>query len=324
MNCLAKSLCRRGFSLALALALLLAASPLTALAADSVPLVIMTHTVNDLGYLSPGLMPPMTDDLGGTYYFSAEGRNADRTYFSVQNIPTSRDHKPSQITFPYDRDGQQGQISYTLNQQSLGKAYLYKIRVSGLPITRAMLSSPLRGDNRFICEQVPSTSGGELVLWLVGGEHPHLVLMEGDELAFNLELDGGDYPVNPNAESETTPIHMVTGEYTSMYITLMDVYTFSRNHSQLERDPEAPGIIPEVRLDQWELLVYPDADPTLYLDPDLAQESPVQLEGGNSYIASDVLDHEECLAILVEYKGAYQIVGFMPKGVEKIIYRKLN
>jgi len=311
-------------ALPLLLACLLACRP--SLAADAetaeIPLVLLTITADHTGAPSLGGMPPLTDDLGHEYPFATDGENEGRAVFSVQEIAVPSGAEPVSAGFYYYLDGESGQVVYTLNQAALHEVYLYRIVLPGLQCTSAKLTSPLGNDEFFIFEQVPAEDNTSLTMMASGGSVARLLVFDGNDLAFNLEIRGVDYPVNPAHLVDMFPINLITGETQLVRATLLDIYSFADRCSHLERNPTPDPFWtaePPV-LQNYELLIYPWADLSLWEDPELTVKCERRLKGGSSMWGVDVAGYENVVAVLDGSPGDEKIIGYIPGDVDGIDY----
>ena len=287
-----------------------------------IPLVLLTVTANHSGAPSLERMPPLTDDLGHENPFVTDGDNAERGVFSVQRIAVPAGTEPTTAGFQYNLDGESGQVNYTLNQEALGKVYLYRIALPGLQCTRALLTSPLGGDQFFIFEQIPAEGNTSLAMMASGGPVARLVIFNDNDLSFNLEIRGMDFPVDPSYVVEMSPSNLTTGEAQLVQVSLLDIYSFADQHSYLELNPlPDPSQATEPPVPRnYDLLIYPWADLRLWKDPELTTPSDRQLKGGGSMSACDVAGHAGVVAVLDGPPGNEAIIGYIPKDVEAIDY----
>ena len=318
----------RPLFLACLLACLPSAAALAADAADTgvekIPLVLLTITADHTGAPSLRGMPPLTDDLGYEYPFMIDGENKGRAVFSVQEIGAPTGTEPVSAGFFYYLDGESGQVSCTLNQGALKEVYLYRIVLPGLQCSHAKLTSPLGNGEFFIFEQTPAKDNTSLTIMASGGPVARLLIFDGIDLAFNLEIRGVDYPVNPAHLVDMFPANLITGETQLVRATLLDIYSFEDRHSYLERNPlPDPSQTSEpLILKNYELLIYPWADLSLWEDPELTVMCERRLKGGGSMWGVDAAGYENVVAVLEGPPGGEMIIGYIPGDVDGIDYHE--
>lgn len=311
----------------LLLACMLACLPFLAAQAEDAgetefPLVLLTVTANHTGRPSLEGMPPLVDDLGNEYPFDTGGDNEGRAVFSIQKIAVQAGEEPVTAGFLYRLDGESGRVACTLNQAALNDVYLYRIVLPWLQCTRALLTSPLGGDAFFVFEQIPEEENTSLTMMASGGPVARLLVFDGLDLAFNLEIRGMDYPINPAHLVEMFPTNLITGETQLVQVTLLDIYSFADRFSYLERNPlpdPSQQTEPPV-LQNYELLVHPWADLSLWEDPELTIKSEWKLNGGYSMLGSDVAGYADTVAVWDGFPGNEEIIGYIPKDVDGIDY----